>query len=236
MKLRERSFRSLVGKKFGRLEVLSLKEKRIGTDFSSSRFYWWCKCVCGTELSVRSDGLTRGYTKSCGCLQRDITKKMAEVFRVTHGQCTGNRTILYSKWRSIRTRCSNKNDRNYHNYGGRGITCAWKSFEEFRDDMQESFFEHAEKHGIKSTTIERINVDKEYSSENCRWATRKEQGFNKRNNHRLSYRGKEKTVTEWAVELNIQPATLFARIQNGWSPERAITTPLRGFYKPQDSS
>ena len=74
-------------------------------------------------------------------------------------------------------RCNNPKNHKYPRYGGRGIKFLWNSFEEFRDDMHESYLEHVKKFG-KNTSIERIDVNGHYCKGNCRWATAKEQSEN----------------------------------------------------------
>jgi len=118
------------------------------------------------------------------------------------------------------SRCRNSADPSYDIYGGRGISVCdrWNSFDNFLEDMgPRPSCDHS---------IERINVDGNYEKSNCRWGTWKEQGRNRRNNRRLTYKGRTLCVMEWAEELGIRWGTLFARLDRGWSAEKALTTPV----------
>lgn len=178
-----------------------------------------CICSCGKEGIFVLESLKKGHTKSCGCLQPERAK---ELF-TTHGM---RETRFYAIWSNMKARCNNKGSTNFSNYGGRGIKCLWDSFEEFMDDMYESYELHVKEFGNKNTTIERENVNGNYCRKNCSWATKKEQSNNTRRNIFLEFNGEEHTIKEWAKIYKIIYSTLYSRIQrNGWSIEKALTTP-----------
>ena len=89
---------------------------------------------------------------------------------------------FYNTYRNMISRCNKPSNKSYADYGGRGIKCLWSSFEEFRDDMYRAYLSHVKKHWRKQTTIDRKNNDWDYCKENCKWSTRKQQNYNKRNN------------------------------------------------------
>lgn len=118
----------------------------------------------------------------------------------------------------MRSRCAVLSGRNYENYGGRGIAiCArWRRFENFYADMGEP---------PEGTSIDRIDNDKGYSPENCRWATVFEQANNRRSNIVISYNGRSQTVTQWSREFGVPYCRLRSRLALGWDIERALTAP-----------
>ncbi len=134
-----------------------------------------------------------------------------------HGMC---HTRIYNIWRSMRQRCNNPNCRKYPNYGGRGIVIcdAW-------NESFESFHEWAIANGYKEgLTIDRVKVDGNYEPSNCRWVTQKEQQNNRTNNRLLEFRGEQYTIGEWATITGIKLSTIWARLNSGWSIEKALTT------------
>jgi len=126
-------------------------------------------------------------------------------------------------WRAMKSRCNNKNASNYKWYGGKGIKVCkdWQVFETFADWALSNGY-------ADGLTIDRIYNDKDYCPENCRWIPAIKQQRNQSNNHLLTIRGETKLLTDWARQIGISHETLWARLKVlGWSPEKAISTPIR---------
>lgn len=155
----KRDTTSLIGKKFGEWEV----KKYLGEDNYGCTIYV-CQCSCGKKKNVSSNSLKSGNTKSCGSHPRK------------HGHTKKHsKSRTYNSWASMISRCYNVNETNFKYWGGRGITVApeWFDFRNFLRDMGER---------PEGFTLDRIDVDKNYSKENCRWADWKTQANNKRKN------------------------------------------------------
>lgn len=131
------------------------------------------------------------------------------------------RTRIYRIWAHIKTRTTNSNAANWNNYGGRGIKICdrWLDFRNFLEDMRDGYKD--------DLSIERIDNNKDYSKENCRWATRKEQCNNKRNNRMITFKGERKSISDWSRELKINYRALQSRLDLGWSVERTLTQPVK---------
>jgi len=128
---------------------------------------------------------------------------------------------LFYVWVNMKTRCYNKNGQDYKNYGARGITICqeWLSFENFVKDMESTYQE--------GLLIDRINNNKGYYKENCRWATRVIQNNNKRNVKRYLFQGLLHTFPEWSKILGIPESTLEQRFYcYHWSIEKCLSIPL----------
>jgi len=165
----------LKGQRFGRLIVIMFA----GRINKITR--WQCKCDCGKLVTVQSQHLRKGETKSCGCLARE----MKSINHTIHGMAADRKTKrnkrLYAIWSGMKQRCTNPNIRCYKNYGGRGISVCkeWLDFIPFKN--------WALANGYRDDlTIDRINVDGNYCPDNCRWATWKEQANNKQKSRRAA--------------------------------------------------
>lgn len=201
----------LTGQRFGRLTVVA----RDYTD-RNRNIYWKCQCDCGNECFVRGDHLKRGQTRSCGCFNAEVSSKRHKA----HG-LTGSR--LFNIWVSMRQRCNNPRDQAYNRYGGRGITVC----DEWKDNFQ-VFYSWAISNGYApGLSIDRIDNDKGYCPENCRWATSREQARNRRGGHLITFQGETLTMVEWAEKMKIPLHVLSFRITRyNWPVWRALTEPL----------
>ena len=132
-----------------------------------------------------------------------------------------SRTPLYNTWRNIHQKCLNPNSPAYKYYGGRGISVC----DEWKSDFL-TFYNWANANGYRDgLTIDRINNDGDYTPNNCRWVTMKEQSINKRNTVTLEYNGITKSIKEWSDDLGFKREVLKSRLKNGWSAEETLTTP-----------
>lgn len=138
---------------------------------------------------------------------------------VKHGHWVGNKASkTYEAWRSMKKRCGVSKNASFESYGARGISVCdrWiNSFENFLEDMGEA---------PSGTSLDRYpDNDGNYQPGNCRWATPKQQAENRRNNHKLSFAGREQTIAAWAEETGLSDTAIHTRLQRGWSISDALT-------------
>lgn len=185
-------------KKFNRLQVITC----IWSRWKQKRSFWLCKCDCWNKCEIAGYKIKSGDTKSCWCLTIERTK-------LANTKHWASNTNLYNTYRSINQRCTDKNTKNYKNYGWRWIINEWVSYEEFYKDMASTY--------KPWLSIDRINNDWNYSKENCRWATVKEQANNKRNTIVLEHMWIKHTISEWAEILKVNRNTIRSRYYSGWT-------------------
>lgn len=189
------------GERYGMLTVVGLAGKHP----TNGGYMWRVTCDCGGMADIRASVLTKGRTRSCGCLRRQGHPR--------HGM-SGSK--VHMAWKAMRQRCENENRPQWEDWGGRGITFApeWDSFEQFHSDMGDP---------PPGSSLERRDNAKGYSKDNCYWATPKQQNRNRRITRLLEYGGQQRTLQEWAEACGIPYMTLFYRIKRGWSLDRAIS-------------
>lgn len=195
-----------INSKFGKYTVLECSH----VSKNGHRKYL-CRCDCGKEKIVFGSNLIRGHSTSCGCA------------KIKHGL---EKTRVYSAWREMMRRCYNTKSNTYERYGNRGITVCdeWHDINNFLKDMGQP---------QKGQSIDRIDNDKGYSKENCRWATSREQARNRRSNRLIEYKGKIKPLIEWAEIYQIDYQLLWQRITKlKWDIEKALNQPVRKMKKP----
>lgn len=127
-------------------------------------------------------------------------------------------------WYRIRTRCNNKNSRDYRHYGARGIFVCERWANSFGNFLADMGTRPSPKH-----SIERLDNDGPYSPDNCIWAVQKVQTRNQRRTHRITYRGKTQSMADWADDLGISYTLIRRRLRAGWSAEDAFEKPVNTF-------
>ncbi len=207
----------LKNQRFGRLVAIKSSTATAG------RTGWICKCDCGKKKLVGTRELTRGETKSCGCLSEENRINFIQA-GTSHGRA---HTRTYMCWKNMKARCYNPNNSFFKEYGARGITVCkrWRlSFESFYKDMGDK---------PSGMTIDRFpDNDGNYEPSNCRWATNSQQSRNKRNNIFVEVKNERMIVKDACRILGLPYRSITARIRKGWDAQKAMNTPIRkGKYK-----
>jgi hypothetical protein len=211
-----------VGQRFGRLVVKESAGGALGGDAS-----WLCDCDCGSSLVVRGFAMRSGNTKSCGCLKRETSR--AALFKHGHSDTPGKKpaSAEYQSWRGMISRCELPNHKAFPAYGARGIRVCdrWRrDFTAFLEDMGPK--------PSRQHSIDRIDNSGHYEPDNCRWATQKEQCRNTRRNRRVTHNGETLTLAEWEERTGIPQSRIWNRmLEMGWTPEEALTTPVRAMKR-----
>ena len=204
------------GQVFGRLTIIKEVAKR-----KNGAVQYKCLCECGNKKSINGSLLKRGKTRSCGCLQKELTVKRS----TKHGHFKDNKTSsTRNSWDSMRKRCYDKDHKFYSYYGGRGIKicrrwlCNQTGFENFLIDM-------GDKPEGKRISIDRINNDKNYTPKNCKWSTPKEQANNRRGNKIVVLNDERMTLAEASRKTGILAVTILNRINRGWPEHKWLLKP-----------
>ena len=184
------NYKDCIGKKFNHLTITGESTFRKKTVRSVK-----CLCDCGNETWVDFSNITSGHIKSCGC-----------IYRKSEGD---SETRFYNIFNKMCDRCENESSSAYKWYGGRGIKCLWKNYSDFKKDMYDSYCAHVNEYGEVETTIDRIDPDKDYCKDNCRWATNMEQQNNRRNTRYIQMDdGSLITIRELSEKIGIPFKTL----------------------------
>ena len=203
----------IAGKRYGRVLIERFAgwyKTRGGREIP----YYWAKCDCGKRFL--KSGNAAWVSVSCGCLAIERLRQSC----LTHGHTIGrSMTPTYRKWAAMMTRCFNPNVEKYAIYGGRGITVcpAWLTFDGFLRDMGES---------PSGMMLDRIDNDKGYGPENCRWVTPYESTCNRRCSRVIEFNGRRRLLTEWARDAGVSHSTLHRRLKAGWPMDQALS-PVR---------
>lgn len=215
-----RSPESRVGEKYARWTILEIVRGNRNGIMTKAR------CECGTEAVRQLGNIVRGLSLSCGCYLR------------SQGGLDAN--TLYRAWAGMKARCNNPNRDHADRYLLRGITVChgWTcSFEAFESQMHSTY-----RHGL---SLDRIDNEKGYwcgecaecrqhgRTLNCMWADNFQQGANKSNSRFLEVKGERLTASQWGRRVGISPRIITKRIdRDGWTAERAVSTPCRKVSKP----
>lgn len=195
------------GKRVGSLLVIAVDPTQ--KTESGKHAIYKCQCDCGNAIDIAAHRLHYELNTHCGCQD-----KISPTQKMEH------------KYEDMLDRCYNPQNTNFRIYGGKGIRVCkrWRlSFDNFLADM--GFPPPGI--GKNKYTLDRIDVNKDYSPENCRWSTVKEQNNNKTNNHYITVNGKRHTVSRWA---EITGVNIARRLAEGWDEVLAVTTP-EGFSR-----
>lgn len=207
----------MAGQRYGRVLVLEFSHR----DKKLRQTKWKCLCDCGKVVILNGKTLRSGKSKSCGCYRSDLKRELAYKLgkrNITHG-CT--KTSEYLVWINMHNRCYKEKDCSYKYYGAKGVIVCdrWKEFTNFLEDMGNK--------PDSNYTLDRINPYGNYTPDNCRWVTKKDQQRNRREHKLLTHNGKTQCISIWAEEVGLTTNCLWRRIDNGWSVEKALSKPTR---------
>jgi hypothetical protein len=198
----------IVGKRYGRLTVVSYSHKVKRINSNGYKHYYNCICDCGNNCLAERSALGRTIN-SCGCLRKENIIQLNKEYSATlNGDSTSNEyKRLHQIWGAIKNRCESKLNSHYKIYGGKGVLLC----DEWHDWFK--FKEWALSNGYQDNlSIDRIDCKGNYEPNNCRWVTMKEQANNKSNNKYLTYKGRTQTLSQWCDELGLDYFRTKARL------------------------
>ncbi len=203
-----RQMEDLTDLRFGSLIPIRVHAKKM-YPCGSSEVMWLCQCDCGNTTIVSRGNLKKGTVKSCGCSRAHAQEKFKK---------SNTYRRLKRIWFGIKTRCCNKNHKDYPAYGGRGICVCNEWFFDF-----DSFYQWSLNNGYKEDlSIDRICNDGNYEPDNCRWVSPKVQSNNKRTSRFIEFDGRKHTIAEWSEITGICRNTIEARIKKGLPIEKVL--------------
>lgn len=200
-----------IGERFGRLEVIAFDKK-----CPSNGMRWICRCDCGAVKSIIYNSLVKGHSTSCGCTARvEAAKKNTK-----HGMAS---TPTYKSWHAMKQRCEGKGG--HESYVERGISLdpSWESFDVFVSDM-----------GLRpaGTTLDRIDNEKGYSKENCRWATNEQQLNNRSVSRLFDVGGERLSIPQISRKYGVGVSKLRHCIRKGMDIHEAMKPLGKGHLRP----
>lgn len=207
------NFVDITGQRFNHWRVIEKVAVLEGR--SKKHSYWLCECDCGKQFIKTKDSLTtKNYPSiSCGCIKRERKPKPIEK-RVPHSL-----KRMRNIWHKMKSRCYNENSDNYYRYGGRGIKICdrWlESFDNFKEDMYESYLEFEKQYGEDTATIDRIDFNGNYEPSNCRWLTMQQQSRNTSRTIKVRINGVTYScLREVAEKFNLRYDTVQYRYKQG---------------------
>lgn len=212
-----------IGKKYNRLTVIGIEHRLSGR---YAKPYAICNCDCGRSVTTQIQNVKLGITKSCGCIEEEILEKAKDGRAVAR-----SKSPLYGTWSGMKARCFNEKNRNYKDYGGRGITVCpdWLGPEGF-DRFEAWSYENGYK-PESGLSLDRIDVNGNYEPSNCRYANIHIQAVNKRPAKRRTVKtyaidGEEKTLNQWCSKYHISDVAVKYRMNTlGMTLEEALKTP-----------
>ena len=210
----------LTGKRIGRLVVLHEAEKRN----SQGHRKWVCQCDCGNIATITGTDLTKeNPTQSCGCLQKEITSRIKTGSGIWQGASTDPKyKRIYRIWDGMKRRCEDPTNKRYDSYGNRGISICkeWHDFNIFKEWALNNGYQD-------DLTIERSNVNRNYEPNNCTWIPFKDQGKNRQNTRRITYKGQTHLIPEWSEITGLPLTMLYSRLNpnSNFTVEEAFELP-----------